>query len=651
MQLTKNRWFRVSAYVLGGILAVILILFVTIQATSTPTFCKTCHYMRPYVKAWSESKHKDVTCIKCHFPPGIRSELKGKFTAMAMVANYVTGIYKRSKPWAEIEDASCLRSGCHETRLLKGKVQFKEGIIFDHTPHLTKLRRGKKLRCTSCHSQIVQGEHISVTESTCFLCHFKRVPESSPINNCTWCHQPPVAEEGKQVSYDHTFVLKHSIDCQKCHGKMQVGDGAVPKERCSSCHAEIDKLARYSDTKFIHLNHVTNHKVECQSCHLVIQHKSVARTKEIMPACSNCHERPHIEQLSLFTGEVANESINLPNPMFEAGLNCQGCHIYHQNEEGSSQLEAVTVAKPESCEKCHGKGYARLFDNWEKAMRKKVELVDQAITRVNQEYQSSGKKLPKVAKLLKKAEYDFHIVKNGNVVHNVILADSLLARSMIYLRRALNEMGSRASLPSLKPYGKRIPGACRNCHYGQEGIKVNAFGIDFSHDIHINKNRLSCFKCHSNRQRHGEVIISREGCLSCHHTQSKVTCQRCHTTQTELYEGKLAWFAGAQANPMAEEEVACEDCHLDEEEKVMRPTTETCSNCHDEESYGTDMLALQGQVQNKLLALEQRLKTSKTLSPPQRRKLQRILDFLVKDGSNGVHNPDVTKSLLKQAGM
>ena len=36
-----------------------------------------------------------------------------------------------------------------------------------------EMTRGIKLRCTSCHSQIVQGQHMAVTATTCFLCHFK----------------------------------------------------------------------------------------------------------------------------------------------------------------------------------------------------------------------------------------------------------------------------------------------------------------------------------------------------------------------------------------------------------------------------------------------------------------------------------------------
>ena len=55
----------------------------------------------------------------------------------------------------------------------------------------TILRRGKKLRCTSCHSQIVQGSHMSVTTSTCFLCHFKDQHFNQGLGTCTRCHQIP----------------------------------------------------------------------------------------------------------------------------------------------------------------------------------------------------------------------------------------------------------------------------------------------------------------------------------------------------------------------------------------------------------------------------------------------------------------------------
>jgi len=157
MNKLKKRLMKIFLYLVGILVVGVLLLLITTEYTSRPKFCSSCHYMEPYVEGWKSSTHKQVTCTDCHFAPGFKSKMRGKFTALSMLVNYMTGIYKKSKPWAEITDESCLRSGCHSKRLLQGKVLFKKGIIFDHLPHLTKLRRGKKLRCTSCHSQIVQG--------------------------------------------------------------------------------------------------------------------------------------------------------------------------------------------------------------------------------------------------------------------------------------------------------------------------------------------------------------------------------------------------------------------------------------------------------------------------------------------------------------
>ena len=160
--------------------------------TSRPQFCASCHIMEPYYKSWQESSHKDVTCIECHFPPGVGGKIRGKMLGLVQLAKYMTQS-AGPRPTAEISDASCLRSGCHETRLLTGRVDF-HGIPFDHVPHLSPNRRGRQLRCTSCHSQLVQGEHMTVTTSTCFLCHFKGQPLNEGLGACTHCHQIPTQE-------------------------------------------------------------------------------------------------------------------------------------------------------------------------------------------------------------------------------------------------------------------------------------------------------------------------------------------------------------------------------------------------------------------------------------------------------------------------
>jgi nitrate/TMAO reductase-like tetraheme cytochrome c subunit len=277
----RRRWWRLSGV---GALVVVGVLVVILGAagagmwhfSTSPMLCNSCHIMKPYVDAWRTSAHKDVTCVQCHYPPGFRDTVWVKYQAITQVAKWATQTYS-SKPFAEIEDASCLRSGCHDRRLLQGKVVFKRGIVFDHAPHLEGERRGRQLRCTSCHSQIVVGTHIEVTENTCYLCHFKgmKTPrEITPIGTCTGCHQAPKGEiKVGTTTFNHEEMLRRGVSCDRCHLNVVVGDGEAPRERCFTCHNEPAKLERYADTPFLHDFHVEGKNIECARCHTEIQHR------------------------------------------------------------------------------------------------------------------------------------------------------------------------------------------------------------------------------------------------------------------------------------------------------------------------------------------------------------------------------------------
>lgn len=244
--------------------------------STSPMLCNSCHIMKPYVAAWRGSKHANVPCVKCHYPPGFRDTLWVKYQAMAQVVKWATQTYN-SKPFAEVEDASCLRSGCHDRRLLQGKVSFKRGIIFDHRPHLEGTVRGRQLRCTSCHSQIVVGTHIEVTETTCFLCHFKGTRTSrdlEPVGGCPGCHGSPKSDIVVGTErFTHADMVNRGVACKNCHLNVVQGDGAAPRERCFSCHNDPKKLEHYADTPFIHDFHVAGHNVDCARCHTEIKHK------------------------------------------------------------------------------------------------------------------------------------------------------------------------------------------------------------------------------------------------------------------------------------------------------------------------------------------------------------------------------------------
>jgi nitrate/TMAO reductase-like tetraheme cytochrome c subunit len=246
------------------------------KVSTSPRLCNSCHIMQPYVEAWKVSKHAGVTCVQCHYPPGFRDTLWVKYQALSQVVKWATHTYS-SKPFAEVEDASCLRSGCHDRAHLAAPKPFARGVVFDHGKHLTDSRRGPRLRCTSCHTQVVVSTHIQVATSTCFLCHFKGAMgtrELQPVAGCAGCHRTPPGDIVLgTVRFNHAEVASRGVACQSCHLNVVEGDGAAPRERCLSCHNQPDTLARHGDHAAVHAIHVTGHNVECGRCHTTVQHR------------------------------------------------------------------------------------------------------------------------------------------------------------------------------------------------------------------------------------------------------------------------------------------------------------------------------------------------------------------------------------------
>jgi len=248
------------------------------HVSASPQFCNACHIMRPYVDAWKHSQHAAVPCVECHYPPGLRDTLRVKFQAVTQVAKWATGTYN-SKPFAEVEDASCLRSGCHATSALeaKGSLTFARGIRFDHRVHLQAAKTGWQLRCTSCHAQIVVDKHFQVELSTCSTCHFKGAKgdrELTPIAGCTSCHVAPTGDiVVGSVRFKHDELVRRGVACQSCHLNVVEGRGEAPRERCLTCHNQPEKIERYGDLPRIHAVHVTEKTISCTRCHDEIKHR------------------------------------------------------------------------------------------------------------------------------------------------------------------------------------------------------------------------------------------------------------------------------------------------------------------------------------------------------------------------------------------
>lgn len=440
-------WRRARLIALGVVAVTgaffLIIAFATTGAavyTSRSEFCISCHIMEPYYVSWQESSHKDVACIKCHFPPGAGEKVRGKMLGLVQLLKYVTAT-AGPRLNAEISDASCLR--CHDTRLLAGRVDFN-GIPFDHRPHLTEVRRGKKLRCTSCHSQIVQGQHMTVTTSTCFLCHFKDGLFNEGLGACTRCHQIPEEQFdlGGGVKFSHELAYQRGVDCVNCHGDLIRGNGEVPRERCTACHNREDDLKRINEHEFLHRTHVTDHKVDCLECHLEIHHSLDRHKIENAAAdCKSCHPNQHGEQVRMLEGNGADGLSVEHGGMAVAGISCPSCHkIKEVSPTGTVLWRASTAV----CTQCHDKAATERLAAHHELLKLSLVEIEAELTRARDALSASGldqERRVEVAQSLQKLEDELQFFRVGNSIHNMHYADSSIRALVDKLRTICSELG------------------------------------------------------------------------------------------------------------------------------------------------------------------------------------------------------------------
>jgi nitrate/TMAO reductase-like tetraheme cytochrome c subunit len=453
----QGRWIRLRPTIWGWTLlllaAVLVGGFAFAEYSMQPEFCKSCHIMMPYYTAWHESTHRAVPCGDCHFEPGGESTVRGKFEASSQAVKYITNTYG-SKPHAEVRDASCLREGCHEQRLLEGSVAWttvtQRGdpitIQFDHTPHLRELRRGKELRCVSCHSQIVQGRHITVTLDTCYLCHFKghkHARNEDVLGGCASCHTAPKQEIRLATGmFNHADYVDRGVECVNCHSDSIKGDGEVPRQMCWNCHNRPQQIARYGEPSFIHKAHVTENKVECAACHVQIEHHlnaSVPRAARILGegvvlehggVCSLCHDRTHAGPDELYRGIGGRGVPDMPSPMYRAQVDCIACHQERGLAREAAEVVGQTyVAAQRSCDYCHGHRYADELDVWKAALEEHIDEAEIACEMASR-FLTTVELAPRQAlegrRLLADAEHNVRFVRLGRGVHNPNYATALL---------------------------------------------------------------------------------------------------------------------------------------------------------------------------------------------------------------------------------
>lgn len=613
---TREHWKGLLIFGAVSFCVFILLIVLLLKATANYRFCGMCHNMDSYIESWKQSSHKDVSCLECHFEPGVWGELKGKWKAQTHVVMKITGTAP-PRPHTIINDASCLREGCHSTTDLKANTVKFKGVDFSHDTHLSELRRGKKLKCVSCHSQIVQGEHLTVTETTCFNCHFYDKENHTEISDCQTCHTQSKTkifiDANEDMPFVHKDYLDRGVNCEQCHFGTIYGDGHVMDNVCVQCHSEPHLLEGSYSSEKMHFNHVTAHKVECFRCHSGIEHyiareksnqyqarQEQIKTKVINSGlhydsnCAKCHTFDQHDIIhQMYAGEGGIEHKVMPSPMYEAHLDCAGCHlnIYEANGETRKLKRYGFDDLVKSCSDCHGTGYDDMAKHWKEVLEDELSKTDKSLRNTAQLL--ARKQSPEATRLLDIAQKNYIFVKNSHGIHNIDFALSLLADC-----RERSEKAKSIVDPNYQAAEITSPSGCTDlCHSCVECIETKPvpFGeVQFPHDVHVVDEGLDCLECHSPREHHGRTIL--KNCNDCHHGSGMgaVECADCHTEVFNLYQGQnacdeISCDVRGVANSMAAD-VSCKDCHTQVAEGEMttdEAMKQACMGCHeDDPAYG-----------------------------------------------------------------
>lgn len=469
MRLVRKFWPRKWRWRLA-IVGVLLLVgsAVSVEVTSQPKFCNSCHIMGTYYTSWTNSTHRNVSCVECHIAPGAANFVHAKLNGLGQVVDDVLN-RTSTKPSASVSDFSCTRSGCHVIGDL-GEVE-KPGrpYKFDHDKHLALHSNGIGIHCTTCHSHVMGANHFEVNTSVCITCHLSNygpeetskrpsaktpngdgagdlsallveraeVPPLAAPTNCDACHNAP----DKPITYqgltiDHGEFLRFGANCQSCHRNATETAKRVESVQCYKCHDF--GMERFTEVADMHTVHTEGrHKVECLDCHGMLRHGPDAQALSLEQFdCQACHAGQHRIQRSAYGNGThapsphGNQPISgggAVSPMFLVHVDCTGCHIQPsalsvKPTSGATVNKAVASA----CDNCHRAGLGeQMVPMWQRSTR---EMYDSVLALMPADPPVNGSES---AKLIEEARQLLELVRvDGSWgVHNPKYTQSLLEQA------------------------------------------------------------------------------------------------------------------------------------------------------------------------------------------------------------------------------
>lgn len=565
----RRRWLVLA---LGAIAIGAWLAWAGARATDQPSFCASCHFMKPFYDNWASSSHARVTCIECHYEHGFVGYVAGKLRLLGEMMRYWVGAYN-VRPHSRVSDRNCL--SCHQEKAIEKVTVYRKKIPFSHTKHYGGAVRGIELTCTTCHSQLVQGNHLAVDESACRICHFTGVARGQALGDCYKCHGPPKDQILiRGVVFNHSTYLKSGIECLTCHVHVTRGTGDVPREKCFSCH--VERFEEYGKVELIHSIHVTEQHLKCADCHAELHHGKFELAQALSPDCASCHGGRHSVQEQIYIGTGGEGVEPMPDPMFVSGVICAGCH--------QSRTSVATVAQPQACVSCHGPGYDRLMRQWQQFVSQKLSELREQLAQIEQQPNQA-------LELYKEAKRNIQLIEEDRSlgVHNIHYVSALLRRSAENIAR-VRALREQREYVAEKPLHTGESFGCSRCHVGVEYLAFVQASQTASHKAHLRN--ADCNACHAVQPaEHGQTFAAARDCTQCHPPAERMAqlesqdCLHCHKAELPTRSEKAKFPHETHIALW----IRCEACH----EKVTqmghleflgqgvpKPEHNFCATCH-----------------------------------------------------------------------
>ncbi len=597
---TRGYYQGVVLLVTNAMMAVLIIAagiyglgYVGIDVAEQPEFCTMCHevMIKPY-ESYAASTHKGIHCGACHNDPGIKGFVKGEVIApMKEGWLQAAGEYHLEDghllPGAvPINNESCLASECHKEKRLREEEFHYKGFVFRHDKHIDLKHGGQVLTCDACHAYDKQV-HMKVDNNTCGLCHFSaKMAIKEPT--CDACHalRTKLKDEAKELMHAQAADFEKQ-PCNDCHTALKsplILHEEACGERCHKRHGRDVKLSEFAGgTEEVHKTHVH-------------------------AACMTCHERAHhkIDHTKFTTARM----VTFGRP-FTHEKHDQDCHVCHARIE---KRFALKLKDKYDCSACH---------------HAPERMEDKSCDDCHEQRKSEA--------FGKKFSHESH-------------GDDCAKCHVDGAKNLRLKLKSSADCTSCHHDGVEDPDSCDLCH---DLRKIEAFGRKFVHKAHGS----DCKQCHVDGTKNLQLKLKgRADCNKCHHESADPeTCEGCHDTQAGFFKGAKKFGFDETPSMKAEMETGCDACHGDVKKFEPDAVKKSCTTCHEEDDADYDYAKLVGKgrkalgdamtkldgLQEGIAAAEKRGLKAEELAGPRKAvdEVARMLAFLRKDASFGLHNP------------